>query len=199
MPTGPAAPTDRAEPQVGFFNPANLLSLSRIPLAALVWVNPSSATYVFVLMVLAGATDLLDGWVARQVLGFGRSKGSGDWVDPLCDKVFVASAVVAVIVAHSPPLYVPPLVMTREIIQFGMVCAAIASPTARRRRRVIVPSSLVGKATTAAQFIAVAAVFVRPDLVPEIAAVAGALGLIAGIGYVRQAFGGAEPSTSTAA
>jgi len=43
-------------------------------------------------LVLAGISDVLDGWAARRRSTAGQisEPHRGDWLDPFCDKVFVA-------------------------------------------------------------------------------------------------------------
>ena len=71
----------------------NLLSLSRLPLGGLFWVTLGPTTMRGLLalgvMVLAAATDVLDGWVARR-RGL-ETAGTGAWLDPFCDKMFVGA------------------------------------------------------------------------------------------------------------
>ena len=80
---------------------ANLLSLSRVPLAVVfVWALNAGAGWGPPLLVLlvAGASDALDGWVARRAaarqsggLLVGTAAGMGSWLDPICDKLFVST------------------------------------------------------------------------------------------------------------
>ncbi len=80
-----------------FYNLPNYLTLLRLPLAALVWLFPSRSKHVLGVMLFAGFTDVLDGWVARKL----KLKNSyGKWLDPLCDKIFVLSTLIAVVSAN---------------------------------------------------------------------------------------------------
>jgi cardiolipin synthase (CMP-forming) len=62
----------------------NLLSISRLALAA-VFVVVERADVRIVLVMLALATDYLDGWIARQ---FGPMTRLGALLDPFTDRVF---------------------------------------------------------------------------------------------------------------
>jgi len=72
-------------------NSANLLTLSRLPIAIVFfWLitletEPAYA-WAFRLLIVAGITDLLDGYVARKLSG---STALGRVLDPLVDKVLV--------------------------------------------------------------------------------------------------------------
>lgn len=65
----------------------NLLSLSRLPLAAAFVVVEGTPARVL-LLGAAGLTDFLDGWLARR----GRATRVGALLDPITDKTFVLAA-----------------------------------------------------------------------------------------------------------
>ena len=94
-----------------FFTAPYLLTLSRLPMAALIWLKPLDPVYILSLMALAAASDVLDGWLERQQLArAGQNPDStptaGIWLDPLCDKTFALSVVVAVLVTRRPSISV---------------------------------------------------------------------------------------------
>jgi CDP-diacylglycerol--glycerol-3-phosphate 3-phosphatidyltransferase len=66
----------------------NILSLLRLPLA-LLFIVTASPTIRAAIIVLAGITDGLDGWLARRLH---QDKGAGQIVDPITDKLFVLVA-----------------------------------------------------------------------------------------------------------
>jgi phosphatidylglycerophosphate synthase len=163
----------------------NLLTLSRIPLGGLVWLRPQDPTYVLGLMALAGITDVLDGWLERRQ---GRSGDSiGVWLDPVCDKVFILSVLLAITLSRGLPLWIIPLIAFREILQTLITGSTRVIPAARRRLRPRFRANLLGKVTTIAQFLTIAAIlFQRPGQIPLALATAG-LGLLAVVIYVRRA------------
>jgi CDP-diacylglycerol--glycerol-3-phosphate 3-phosphatidyltransferase len=63
----------------------NLISISRLALAA-AFVVIDRTDFRIVLVMLALATDYLDGWIARQ---FGPVTRAGAFLDPFADRVFV--------------------------------------------------------------------------------------------------------------
>ena len=168
----------------------NALSLSRLPMAALVWAAPESPGWVLSLMVLAGITDLLDGWVARHVEARRGPDGRtgfqdvGAWLDPICDKVFVVSALAAVTYGTGTPLWVMLLVASREIIQIPLYLVL-------RRRGVFgrfdFRASMAGKAATVVQFAAVAALLFRHSAAVPLALLAALIGTLAAGYYVLRA------------
>ena len=177
-----------------FLTGPNLLTLSRLPLAGLVWLSPLSPVYVLGLMAAAGATDVADGWLERRLLARqGRSLDTptiGIWLDPLCDKIFALSVLAAVAAARRPPLWLLPLVVTREIIQGLAVLAWRLVPAVRARLRYRFRSAALGKAATASQFLAIAAMMSAPRFQAPLAVVTGVLGAWAGLFYVRRAWRG---------
>ena len=171
----------------------NLVSLSRIPMGALVWLRPLDPVYVIGLMVLAAISDVLDGWLERHIHArrgdLRRFEPTiGLWLDPLCDKIFIISVLAAVMVAHKSALFLLPLMASREII---LTAAALGWEFVPGLREHLVPhfrASAMGKAATMGQFFTIGAVLMgNPSQVP-LAVVTGALGLAAGINYVMRAW-----------
>ena len=127
------------------FRPANLLSLSRIPLGVVVFLllgstDTQSASWALALLVLAGVTDFLDGYVARISLASGsRPSAVGEALDPIADKIFAALVIVGLIQFRAFPVWLAGLIIGRDllILASGILIA--------RRRRIIVRSNLPGK------------------------------------------------------
>jgi len=95
----------------------NLLSLSRIPLAALVClcIHLNSWPAAFVLFILAAITDWADGWWARR---YGPQTELGRSLDPLTDKVLIAACFIFLIpvVASGVQPWMVAVVVIREIL-----------------------------------------------------------------------------------
>lgn len=169
----------------------NLLTLLRLPLAALIWVAPANVLWLLALMVVAAGSDLLDGFLARRAGTAAESMGA--WLDPLCDKTFIVSLLVAVWVAHQPPVWMALVASAREVVLLPLVVARFAVP---RLRKGGIPwrAMLLGKATTVAQFALFAAVLWdwRAGWLP-LTLVCGALGLGAGVQYSLRAWRALHP------
>jgi phosphatidylglycerophosphate synthase len=141
--------------------------------------------------VLAGAaaSDALDGSLARRARARAAAKGlrastSGEWLDPLADKVFVLAAIAA-IVAHAPrTLPLVALACTRELALVPL--AAVYRLAARDPIAHVYRADRIGKATTIAQFVTLAGLVVHARWAPVTAVLAGALGLAAVAHYVRR-------------
>ena len=83
---------------------ANVLTFARIimiPLVALLfylpysWSSPAAA----IVFILAAITDSLDGYLARRL---GQISALGAFLDPVADKLMVATALI-LLVSHDPP------------------------------------------------------------------------------------------------
>jgi phosphatidylglycerophosphate synthase len=169
----------------------NLLSLSRIPLGGLFWLTlaraPAHAVLPFAVMGAAAATDVLDGYLARRQAGGADPRGTGSWLDPICDKLFVGAVLLSIYLVRRPPLALLALVLTREILQLPMGIIYRTSATLRRWLRYDFRASLLGKAATVAQFLAMSALILNHRLAWFMAEIAFVLGLSALADYVRRA------------
>lgn len=179
-----------------FFTVPNLLSLSRVPLAALIWVEPTSSVLILVLSALAALTDLLDGWSARHIRARRLARGEpveevagprsvGAWLDPLCDKVFVLSVLGAVWFAHDvAPVWLV-AVGARELLLAPAFFIAQAMASEERKRRFDYRAGPLGKLCTVAQFTALAAFILGSPAVGRTSAIlAAVLGVAAVVAYV---------------
>lgn len=93
---------------------AHALTLARIPLAALFVALPDARLGI---VIAAALTDALDGSVARYAKRHGATSTAGDWLDPACDKLFVAVC----LVASAPSWVFVALVLTRELLLLPFV------------------------------------------------------------------------------
>ena len=184
-------------PRESVFTLANLLSLSRLPLAAaFVWALNARAGWgpPLLVLLLAGASDALDGWFARRaaVRASGGDKvatpaGIGSWLDPICDKLFVSTVLGALWWVYRPPLAWLALILARELVQLPLSLVYVAIPALRRWLRYDFRASVPGKAATILQFCAIVALIFRSRLSPALAVAAFVMGMIALIDYVWRA------------
>jgi phosphatidylglycerophosphate synthase len=181
-----------------FFSTANLLSLARIPLGLLFsvalvapWGGPWAACCV---LAVAGLTDALDGIFARRAEarrtgGAGRvaPAGTGSWLDPICDKFFVATVLTAIWFHSHPPLTLLGLILARELAQVPLAAIYAAIPALRRWLRYDFRASALGKAATVLQFAAIAALLFDSKAAPVAAAVSFLVGVLALGDYLSRA------------
>jgi len=130
--------------------PANLLSLSRIGLVPFIgyylWRGDNQATLICaLLLIVAGVTDVLDGFVARRLNQVSRL---GMVIDPLADKILAVALVIILIFFRGFPLWLAVVIVGRDllILAAGMVLL--------KGSNIVVPSNLTGKyAFTAIAFL----------------------------------------------
>ena len=81
----------------------NILTILRILMTPLFiyflfWGNGHGYTIALAIFLLAGLTDIVDGWLARAL---GVESKLGKILDPLADKILVLSALISFIRAES--------------------------------------------------------------------------------------------------
>lgn len=169
---------------------ADLLSLSRLPLAAAIWIAPADTAWVLGVIAMAGLSDLLDGWVARRsTKPISSPEGRRPWLgggvvlDGLADKVFVVSTVLALAVTMQPPVWVLACLVARELL-FAPIFLAYRLARPEVRQTVDLSAGVPGKAATMVQFLALLLGFLGHALFVGASVVAGVLGVVAVAYYV---------------
>lgn len=95
--------------------------------------------WAFVLLVLAGISDWLDGAVARAT---GQMSRLGELLDPLADRLYIAATVIGLAIRGIIPWWLVGVLAARDLM---LLCLL---PYLRRRGLVALPVTLVGKAAT---------------------------------------------------
>ena len=125
------------------WNLANILTLSRLPLAAAGAYFLWRREYVGVaigFMAAAALTDVLDGIAARalgQVTDFGKK------FDPLVDKIAIAGVGLILVIKYGVPWWIFAAAVARDVAI--LISAAIVIS----RREVVLPANFWGKAAAA--------------------------------------------------
>ena len=119
----------------------NLVSLSRIAMIPLVgwFLSRDDATSVIVcalLIILAGISDGLDGWLARRL---GRVSRLGIALDPIADKIFAGALVILLVIYRDLPLWLATVIVGRDLL-IVMIAGLLM-----RGRDINLPSNLTGK------------------------------------------------------
>jgi cardiolipin synthase len=140
----------RAQAGEKFLTLPNILTLARFALAPIFAVmvlgnRPFGALGV---IILAAATDVLDGFTARLL---GLRTGIGTLLDPLADKVLGATAYVLLTVkglgaANAIPLWLTATVLGRDLV---ILAGGLIISLARGRRQF--PPTVYGKISTVLQ------------------------------------------------
>ncbi len=138
----------------------SLLSLARLPLAALFVAYVSNPVLALGVLALAGLSDVLDGWYARH---FHQATATGAVVDGATDKMFVAVVVVALVGQRAFQWHEALLLATREIVELPLVVWWMFHRRRRQEKAEDPKANYLGKAVTVMQFAAVAtALFHHP-------------------------------------
>lgn len=144
----------------------NALSLSRIALAgAFVLISGNLARVALVLV--ASATDFLDGFIARRRH---QENSWGALLDPITDRVFVFSAVCAYLFRGEITVWQYVVLLSRDIATaLGFLVARVVP----RLRPVRFAARPLGKLVTGLQLAALLAVLVLPPVVPALVIIVG--------------------------
>ena len=127
-----------------FWTIPNILSLVRIAMVPLfVWCFfapiPNNHQWAIVIFLSAGATDVIDGWIARH---FNQISLWGRILDPMADKLMVFAALICLMLIDALPLWLVLLYFSKELAQ------AICGFAFMRRTKDMPASNLLGKAGT---------------------------------------------------
>ena len=137
-------------------NIPNLLTIFRIllvPVFVILIINYELKTALLV-FILAAVTDGLDGLIARV---FNQKTKLGAYLDPVADKLLLASAYITLAVKDILPNWLTVIVVSRDvIILIGIVVLVVMG------KPVEIKPSLVSKTTTALQILTV--IFVIMEL-----------------------------------
>jgi len=178
-------------------NGPNLLTLLRIffvPLlvAALLgedfsapWMGQfqfSRDTFALLIFLVAAATDLLDGYLARR---WGQITTVGTLLDPIADKLLISAALISLVDIHRVPAWMVILIIGREFAVSGLRSIAAAGGY-------MMEASELGKSKMVAQVAAIALVIagIRWPALNEIAMLAMwtvvLFGLVSAADYFRK-------------
>ncbi len=104
-------------------NLPNIITLGRILLVpVVVWaIGAGQMRIAFVLFVVAGISDAIDGYLAKR---FNMTSEIGALLDPLADKALLVSIYVALGIGGAIPRWLVILVVSRDIMIIGGVVVA---------------------------------------------------------------------------
>lgn len=156
-------PRPQAEEEVHhtIYSVANLITVVRLVLVPFFFIvliagdGERSRLTAFLIYAIAGSTDWLDGQLARRthtVTQFGKI------VDPLVDRLLLASGVVGLYLIGELPLWLPLVLVLRDMyLLYGAYVL--------ERYRVILPVTYIGKLTTAVLLVGFSSLIARWPLV----------------------------------
>jgi CDP-diacylglycerol--glycerol-3-phosphate 3-phosphatidyltransferase len=118
----------------------NMISFSRL-LAGLAFIplnnlfNFSNAE-IFIIILIAWFSDLMDGWVARKM---NQISDFGKYIDPFADKIFVFALIITFYLSAKVNLFYLLLVIGRDLL---ILAGGIFIS---RKYKLVLPSNLLGK------------------------------------------------------
>lgn len=133
-------------------NIPNMLTTFRIlliPVFILIFFSnsPSALIYSLVIFLLAGATDILDGYIARK---YNQVTKYGVVLDPLADKLMLLTVLFCLSLKTLIPSWIFIIVAIKEI-------SMIVSGILLYKKDTIIPSNIFGKASTVLFYISILA------------------------------------------
>ena len=168
----------------------NLLTICRILVIfpTLWFLYFSQFREAFYLLVIAGISDALDGYLARA---FDWKTRLGSILDPVADKILIASCFLVLAIQAKLPTWVAVVVLGRDLVIFS---GAIAYRILYKELEIA--PTMISKINTAFQFIALTVIllflanfpafttYLQPLLDPFLFFTLAALGMLSGIQYV---------------
>ena len=199
-------------------NALTILRIVLVPVFAIAYVMPGDAARIvaFLVFLIAGVSDWLDGFAARKLKA---GSDFGRMLDPIADKVLVGVALMMLVAEGTFTRYSPTtgalslmrlvpalIILSREILVSGL--REFLAGT-----RVSVPVTAIAKIKTAVQMVAIGAMILTPladTFVPGMPAltyaamayallwIAAALTVYTGVVYFRNGMAHIRPGPSEA-
>ena len=171
---GPLGPSRRVSSAIRTVpNAVTLVRLLLMPVCAYLLATGRYG-WGLVLTAVVGSTDWVDGWLARR---FGQVSRVGQLLDPLADRLLIASVAIALVVRGVLPWQAAALLVARDLV-------LLAGWPLLKRRGIEPPEViLLGKAATLVLLIALPVLTLGATgvAVADAARVLGLLGLWAGV------------------
>jgi len=137
-------------------NTANKLTMFRIVLIPVVllvlYINfPGSNYTAMILFIVAGLTDIADGYIARKK---GQETDFGKFIDPLADKILVISVMLWFVEEGYIPAWAMLIVIVREFLVTGLRLIAVDNGR-------VIAAAMSGKIKTIVTMICLTAMFLE--------------------------------------
>ena len=122
----------------------NLISMARlagVPLFLWLVIGPEADVWALVVLMVAGFSDWLDGYLARRL---DQMSKLGEILDPVADRLYILAAVIGLLYRDIIPWWVAIIIPLRDALLWVLV------PFLRTRGYSALPVHYLGKAATAA-------------------------------------------------
>jgi cardiolipin synthase len=162
----------------------NLITLLRILLTPLFIIFLIQGCYrrALAVFILAGLSDLADGLIART---WQQKSRLGTYLDPLADKLLMATSFVTLSIYHEIPSWLTVIVLSRDVVMaLGILIFRLADYP------LVIKPSLAGKCTTTFQITTVGLVLlakvypVPPGVLRALFWITGGLTTLSGLHYI---------------
>jgi len=120
-------------------NVLSFLRLLGVPLFLWLVLVPEADGWAFVLLVVSGVTDWLDGAIARAT---GQISRLGQLLDPLADRLYIAATLVGLAIRGIIPWWLVVVLLSRDLV------LAVVLALLKRRGITGLPVHFLGKAAT---------------------------------------------------
>lgn len=140
--SGPRQGSTPHQPTSRVWTVPNLLSMARlagVPLFLWLVLGPEADGLALALLMVSGATDFLDGYLARKLDQYSRL---GEILDPVADRLYILAVVIGLALRDIVPWWVAIILPLRDLLLWGLV------PMLRTRGYSALPVHFLGKAAT---------------------------------------------------
>jgi cardiolipin synthase len=120
-------------------NALSVLRLAGVPLFLWLVLVPEEDGWALVVLMLAGVTDFLDGWLARKL---DQQSVLGQILDPVADRLYILAVVVGLALREIIPWWLALSLPLRDLLLWALV------PLLRTRGYSALPVHFLGKAAT---------------------------------------------------
>jgi CDP-diacylglycerol--glycerol-3-phosphate 3-phosphatidyltransferase len=132
------APSDRV---LTVPNLLSLLRLAGVPLFLYLVLGPHRDGWAFVILLVSGLTDYADGRLARA---WNQVSRIGATLDPLADRLYIASTLVALAIRDVIPWWLTGALFARDLLLLGAVAPILKA----KFGKIALPVHFLGKAAT---------------------------------------------------
>ena len=133
------SPSTRSHRVLTVPNALSVLRLAGVPLFLWLVLGPEEDAWALVVLMLAGITDFLDGWLARRL---DQQSVVGQILDPVADRLYILAVVVGLALRDIIPWWLALSLPLRDLLLWGLV------PLLRTRGYSALPVHFLGKAAT---------------------------------------------------
>ena len=125
------------------------------------WLGPVAKNWTaMTIFAVAATTDWLDGYLARR---WGEVSAFGAFLDPVADKLMVASALIVLVAIGRAETYLAIVIIGREI-----AISALREWMAQLGQTKSMAVAFIGKVKTVAQMTAIIALLLWEDVIPGV-------------------------------